>query len=326
MTNKTIYGAKPFQSSIDNRYHYVYRITNLVEGKHYYGSRTSSKSPELDIATKYFGSPSSEKNRWIIDDQKVNPSHYEYKILKCFGTRKEAIAFEVFLHKKFNVKRHRLFYNEANQTSSGFDSVGKTNNKGFALYKSSNGEIIRTQNSDDRVKTGELVHMNTGKVHVKDKVGNSYQVDVSDERITTGELLPTRTGYTIAKNEDGSYFAVSIEEFKSKNYKGVTHGKTVAMNSSGETFHVDITDDRFKTGELVGVMKNTVTVKDRSGNALRVHKDDPRIISGELTGTTKGKIYVHNGIDKPKLLEKDEAQVYINRNGYKLGRGPKSMW
>ena len=98
------------------------------------------------------------------------------------------------------------------------------------------------------------------------------------------------------------------------------------MNSSGEKFHVDITDDRFKTGELVGVMKNTVTVKDRSGNALRVHKDDPRIISGELTGTTKGKIYVHNGIDKPKLLEKDEAQVYINRNGYKLGRGPKSLW
>lgn len=126
MTNKTIYGANPFQSSIDNRYHYVYRITNLVEGKHYYGSRTSSKSPELDITTKYFGSPSSEKNRWIIDDQKVNPTHYRYKILRCFETRKESVDLEILLHKKFNVKNHLKFYNEQNQTTNGFDTAGKT--------------------------------------------------------------------------------------------------------------------------------------------------------------------------------------------------------
>lgn len=49
MTSKFIYGCAPFQSSIDNRYHYVYRITNLVEDKHYYGSRTSSILPESDL-------------------------------------------------------------------------------------------------------------------------------------------------------------------------------------------------------------------------------------------------------------------------------------
>ena len=38
---KTIYGCTPFASSIDNKYHYVYRITNLVEGKHYYGVKSS---------------------------------------------------------------------------------------------------------------------------------------------------------------------------------------------------------------------------------------------------------------------------------------------
>ena len=81
MTNKTIYGCVPFASSIDNTFHYVYRITNLVEGKHYYGVKTSTKSPELVMGKSYFGSPTSEKNKWIIQDQKDNPTNYKYKIL-----------------------------------------------------------------------------------------------------------------------------------------------------------------------------------------------------------------------------------------------------
>jgi hypothetical protein len=38
MSSKNIYGAKPAIGS-DNKFHYVYRITNIVEGKHYYGVR-----------------------------------------------------------------------------------------------------------------------------------------------------------------------------------------------------------------------------------------------------------------------------------------------
>lgn len=135
MTSKTIYGYTPFASSIDNRYHYVYRITNLIEGKHYYGSRTSSSSPTFDLGTTYFGSPASEKNKWIIDDQKSNRSHYKYKILKCFDTRKEATGFEVYIHKKFDVKSNQeKFYNVSNQTSSGFDTTSISQCKGFKWY------------------------------------------------------------------------------------------------------------------------------------------------------------------------------------------------
>ena len=37
-------------------YHYVYRITNKILNKHYYGKRSSKLSPELDLGKKYFSS------------------------------------------------------------------------------------------------------------------------------------------------------------------------------------------------------------------------------------------------------------------------------
>jgi signal recognition particle GTPase len=51
-----------------------------------------------------------------------------YKVIKEFSTRKEANEFEIFLHNKFDVKNHPKFINKANQTSSKFDTTGKSFN------------------------------------------------------------------------------------------------------------------------------------------------------------------------------------------------------
>ena len=42
-------------------YYYVYRITNKLLNKHYYGSRGSKIEPKLDLGIKYFSS-STDKN------------------------------------------------------------------------------------------------------------------------------------------------------------------------------------------------------------------------------------------------------------------------
>ncbi len=102
-------------------YHYVYRITNLVENKHYYGKRSTKTLPHLDLGHRYF---SSSKDKSFINDQKINPSHYKYKIIANFETAKKAISFEIKLHNKFNVGQNPFFYNLAKQTSTGFDSTG----------------------------------------------------------------------------------------------------------------------------------------------------------------------------------------------------------
>ena len=59
--------------------HYVYRITNKIENKHYYGCRTTKLEPKDDLGSKYF---SSSRDKEFIKDQKENPYNYKYKIIK----------------------------------------------------------------------------------------------------------------------------------------------------------------------------------------------------------------------------------------------------
>ena len=102
--------------------HYVYRITNTQENKHYYGVRSSTIKPKEDIGIKYFSS-STDKN--FIRDQKENPDNYKYKVLKIFPTRKDAEFFETILHEKFSVQTNESFYNKAKNTLMGFSVEGR---------------------------------------------------------------------------------------------------------------------------------------------------------------------------------------------------------
>ena len=109
-------------------FHYVYRITNLKENKHYYGCRSSKEEPKLDLGIKYF---SSSKDKDFIQEQKDNKNIFKYKIIKTFDSREEAIKLEIKLHAKFNVGINESFYNKAKQTSTGYDTFGTTKSEDF---------------------------------------------------------------------------------------------------------------------------------------------------------------------------------------------------
>ena len=111
-----------------NKYHYVYRITNIQEKKHYYGVRSSKIEPKLDLGIKYF---SSSKDKDFIQEQKDDKNIFKYKIIKTFDSREEAIKLEIKLHAKFNVGINESFYNKAKQTSTGYDTFGTTKSKDF---------------------------------------------------------------------------------------------------------------------------------------------------------------------------------------------------
>ena len=102
-------------------YHYVYRITNIVVGKHYYGKRSSNVVPALDIGIRYF---SSSTDKAFIQDQKVNPQNYKYKIVSTHLDPISAVSKEVILHNKFDVGINPKFYNKVKQTSSKLDTTG----------------------------------------------------------------------------------------------------------------------------------------------------------------------------------------------------------
>lgn len=93
-------------------YHYVYEI-HYSTGKKYIGARSCKCPPEED--TLYLGS-----SKHTPDDQVVRKI-----ILGVFTSRKEAIAKEIELHNLYDVARNPMFYNQAKQTSTGFDTSGK---------------------------------------------------------------------------------------------------------------------------------------------------------------------------------------------------------
>lgn len=103
--------------STEQVYHYVYRITNIVENKHYYGKRSSKVPPKLDIGVKYF---SSSTDKAFIEDQKANPQNYKYKVVSTYSYCEEALLKEIKLHNKFDVGKSDKFYNKSKQTSNHF--------------------------------------------------------------------------------------------------------------------------------------------------------------------------------------------------------------
>jgi hypothetical protein len=101
--------------------HYVYRITNIILNKHYYGIRSSKVQPSQDLGIKYF---SSSFDKEFMIEQQTNPENFKYKVIKIFETREEAIALEIKLHTKFDVAINSAFYNLAKSTSTRFDTTG----------------------------------------------------------------------------------------------------------------------------------------------------------------------------------------------------------
>lgn len=103
------------------KYHYVYRITNKIKNKHYYGVRTSKALPKDDLGKKYF---SSSTDKDFMNEQKEHPENFKYKVVRVFETRKDDELFEKELHKKFHVCDNEKFYNRCISTLMGFSVEG----------------------------------------------------------------------------------------------------------------------------------------------------------------------------------------------------------
>ena len=256
MTSKRIYGVSATPGS-DGRYHYVYRITNLVENKHYYGSRVSSCSPYEDLGIKYFSSIKNKTHRWIKYDQLEHPENYNYKIIRTFQNRQQACQFEKRLHRKFDVKLNQHFYNGANQSSDKFDTTGM-------IPVTDGEENFLVSKYDPRYISGELTACNTGIIVCRDKNNKIHLSNKDDPRWVSGEFVGVSSGYVMTRNK---------------------FGKIIRTTSD---------DPRYISGELQHVVKGQVTVKDNSGNCFNISKDDPRYISGELKSAIKGQVTVYD--------------------------------
>tara|TARA_R110002096_G_C14455064_1_gene711856 strand:- start:74 stop:763 length:690 start_codon:yes stop_codon:yes gene_type:complete len=141
-------------------YHYVYRVTSLINNKHYYGLRTSKIEPILDLGIKYF---TSSRSIEFKDDFKQNTRKYKCIIVRVFNNRKDASLFEILLHNKFNVGISDKFYNKVKATEKRCDMTGFKHTESTLIKMSEAGKgrepwnkgLIKPYNKATLIKMSE---------------------------------------------------------------------------------------------------------------------------------------------------------------------------
>ena len=263
VVNKSLEKENPFSfEKIDERYYYVYRITNKELNTYYYGSRVSKIHPKEDLGVKYF---SSSSNKEFKDNQKENPNNFKYKIIKIFDNTKDKEIYESYLHQYFNVKSNSKFYNKVNQTPFGHDTTGMvtcTDNEGnkhflskdeFHLnkdkYTSISAEVFKNNN-----------RRNIGKKRNRDIVNKSTNTRIKNNSYSTGskKAMTTRSikqsnGKSIdeqngLKIKESRLNNIDKNGLNSYDRAGVKISKTVSCNIWKETKGKEV---QFKRRETV---------------------------------------------------------------------------
>jgi len=259
MSNKSIYGAtvpSTFKSD-DGRFHYVYRITNIVSNKHYYGKRTTSIDPFMDLGTKYF---SSSTDKEFLTEQESVPQNFKYKVIGIFTTSQGALELEIKLHFKFDVGVNESFFNKVRQTSTGFSTSGKVS------VRDKDGNTFTVSQDDPRYISGELVSVSKGLGIFIDENGNNVQllVDEAKERGLSG----MHKGYSMFLDENGNNVHLPVEEAKQRNLVGVTKGYGVFLDENGKYIQLSIKEA--KQRNLVGSTKGYGVFINECGNNVKM--------------------------------------------------------
>lgn len=252
-------------------YHYVYRITNIVESKYYIGKRSSKIEPLKDLGVRYF---SSSSNLDFIKDQKQNPQNYQYKIIFIFDNSKQAHKLEAKLYCKFEVDKNPHFYNIVKSSA--------TNSLGF----------------DPK-----------NKISCKDQYGKSFYVDRNDERFKNKEIFGIRKGFVVVKDKNNNRKSISINNPKYINgeythinvgKKGSEKQKNIASKiSSGTIPIVDINGNIFRINKnkLSDLDNNSYRhvattdylCEDDMGNRFWIEYYNPLILNYKLIYKGKGR-------------------------------------
>ena len=206
--------------NVDDGVYYVYRITDTLNGNHYYGYRKQKKD-DIMIDLKDYSS-SSKMKKYI----KSNPNEFKFKVVRQFDNSAEAIIFESFLHAQFDVKNHTSFINESNQTPFGFDTTGKEPwNKG----KTGLGGYKHTNERSPWSEEHKLKLSNKMKGHKKSNTKN-YK-NVSKDKVV------------VVDKETGKKIKIDKDKWDKDRYESISKNMVTVFNLvSNKSLRVSLDD------------------------------------------------------------------------------------
>lgn len=185
------------------KYNYLYKITNLINGKFYYGIHTTS-----NLDDNYMGSGTNINKAY----EKYGINNFKKEILEFFDTRELAALREREIVNEYLIKNPNCY----NIILGG----GNFTTIGTATVMDKDGNVMQVSVDDERIKNGELVGATKGQKVGKVKVylnGKITFISTSDERFLSGELKAFNIGKTLVCDNNGKCFMTSKDDNRIKN-------------------------------------------------------------------------------------------------------------
>jgi uncharacterized protein (DUF736 family) len=284
-----------------SKYHYFYKITNLLNEHFYYGIHSTD-----NLDDGYMGSG----KRLHYAYKKYGMQNFKKEILKFFDTCSDAYEYEAEMVTEELVK---------NPDCYNVQLGGKGwNTKGLVSVKDKNGNCFLVFKDDPRYLSGELVHVAKGLVTVKDKNGNYFSVSVDDPRYLSGELVPNCKGLLVVKDKNGNYFSVSVDDPRYLSGELVAHNKGLVSvkDKNGNYFSVSVDDPRYLSGELKHIW---VDRKHSKETIQKVKNTFKKICHQQGSKNSQyGTCWIHDS-EKSFRIKKEDLESYLQR-GYIKGR------
>lgn len=304
------------------KYHYFYKITNLINNHFYYGVHNTD-----NLDDGYMGSGTRINYAY----KEFGIENFKKEILKYFGTSEEAFEYEAEVVTEELIKSDEC-YNVIEGGNYGWEktkdtiSVRDKDGNCFRIHKDSEeyknkivlpvtighltvkddfGNTFYVSCDDQRYLSGELKHCCVGHIHAKDKNGNHYYITKDDPRWMSGELVGMSKGrkYTEEQKQHVK------EGIKGKNRKH----KTRFVCNENEIIKIDIKDldEYLKNGYQVGKKYHKIVCQKLVDAHKKFHFQ-----AGEKN-SQYGTCWIHNDKENKKI-KKIDLENYIN-NGWLKG-------
>lgn len=222
--------------------------------------------------------------------------NFKKEILKYFNSKEEAFEYEEYIVNEELIQDPNCY----NLTKGGNGSW--LHNKGKITVKDKNGNTFDVEKNDQRYLSGEVKFIHKGTTTVKDKDGNCFRVNINDSRYISGELVSVNTGVPKKKS--------SVEKMKKslrEYYK--THRNNWVTGKNHPNYNTTFVT---KNNKSIRINRNEL---DNYINNGWEHK--------RICDKIKGKIYIHRFLENNKFenktINKNELNEYIT-NGWIKGQ------
>lgn len=284
------------------KYNYFYKITNLINGKYYYGIHSTN-----NLEDGYMGSGTLLHKAY----KKYGIENFNKEILKYFDTRKELCEYEEEVVNEVVIK----------DLESYNIKIGGENF--CTLYtisvKDKDGNYFRCKPDDPKYLSREYIPNCKNLSFVRDKLTDKLRwIDKDEYNLNKDKYIPFSTDtIRVIDNIDNKEKFISIDEFYCNKDRYISWSKNkILVKENNKYFMIDKNDKRIISGELKQMWFGKKHNKE-SINKMKTTMKNINHQKGEKN-SQYGTCWIHNN-EKSIKIKKEKLEEYL-LNGWIKGR------